>query len=49
MTSLDLKLKLVAHRLAFSKSDYDVSSSQVDVESSKDNANSSVGDFYNGN
>jgi hypothetical protein len=42
MTSLILKLKLVAHRLAYFSSEYDVSSSQGDAGSSKDGADSTV-------
>jgi hypothetical protein len=49
MRSVALKLKLVAHRLAFLISDYDVSSSQGDIESSMDGAVSSVVDVYSGN
>jgi hypothetical protein len=49
MTSLALKIKLVGHRLAFFSSDYDVSSSQGDVESSKNGVDSPVDDVYGGN
>jgi hypothetical protein len=46
VTSLALKLKLVAHELAFLAQIIVVSSSHGDVGSLKDGVDSSVGDFY---